>query len=119
MELYGDHLAAIINLDADNGTPDVATLEAACTSISNYVLQFNRSCNFVYFMTDGKSGFGSIQSVIRKFRRETVITGIGLAEAADSIKVTWGSNGIGVKNIKDLSGTLIRKIEYQIEDVLD
>lgn len=118
-DLYGDHLAAIVNLDADNGTPDVATLDAACTSISNYALQFNRSCNFVYFMTDGKSGSGSIRSVIRKFRREIVITGIGLAEAADSINITWGSNGIGVKKIKNLSSVLIRKIEYQIEDILD
>ena len=70
-------------------------------------------------MTDGKSGSGSIRSVIRKFRREIVITGIGLAEAADSINITWGSNGIGVKKIKNLSSVLIRKIEYQIEDILD
>lgn len=118
-ELFGEQLAAIIRLDADNGTPDVATLEAACSSIADYTTQFNRSYNFVYFMTDGKSGSGSIQSVIQKYRRDMVITGIGLADGADSIQKTWGSNAVSVWNIKDLSHTLIRKIETQIEDIFD
>lgn len=118
-ELYGEQLAAIVKLDADHGTPDVATLNAACSSITDYVAQFNRSYNFVYFMTDGKSGSGSIQSVIRKFRREIVITGIGLAEASRSIRKTWGSNAVGVQDIRELSSILIRKIENQIEDIFD
>ena len=118
-ELFGTQLAAIVELDADNGTPDVATLTAACSSLTDYTLQFKRSYNFVYFMTDGKSGSGSIQSVIKRFRRDIVITGIGLAEAAHSIKTTWGANAVCVPNIRDLSNILIRKIENQIEDVFD
>lgn len=118
-ELFGEQLAAIIRLNADNGTPDVATLAAACGSIADYTTQFNRSYNFVYFMTDGKSGSGSIQSVIQKYRRDMVITGIGLADGADSIQKTWGSNAVSVHHIKELSHVLIRKIETQIEDIFD
>lgn len=118
-ELYGDQLSRLVQLDADRGTPDVVTLNAACTSVADYADSFNRPYNFVYFMTDGESGSGSIQSVIGKFKRDIVITGIGLAGAADSISRTWGKNSVGVEDVSKLSDTLIRKIEDQIEETFD
>ena len=118
-ELYGDQLSRLVQLDADQGTPDVVTLNAACSSVADYADGFNRPYSFVYFMTDGESGSGSIQSVIRKFKRDMVITGVGLADAADSISRTWGKNSIGVEDVSKLSDTLIRKIEDQIEETFD
>ena len=115
-ELYGDQLSRLVQLGADQSTPDVVTLNAACTSIADYADSFNRPYNFVYFMTDGESGSGSIQSVISKFKRDMVITGVGLAGAADSISSTWGKNSVGVEDVSKLSDTLIRKIEDQIEE---
>lgn len=118
-ELYGDQLSRLVQLDADQGTPDVLTLNAACSSVADYADNFNRPYNFVYFMTDGESGSGSIQSVIGKFKRDMVITGVGLAGAADSISRTWGKNSVGVEDVSKLSDTLIRKIEDQIEETFD
>ena len=118
-ELYGDQLSRLVQLDADQGTPDVVTLNAACSSVADYADSFNRPYNFVYFMTDGESGSGSIQSVIGKFKRDMVITGVGLADAADSISRTWGKNSVGVEDVSKLSDTLIRKIEDQIEETFD
>lgn len=118
-ELYGDQLSRLVQLGADEGTPDVVTLNAACSSVADYADSFNRSYNFVYFMTDGVSGSGSIQSVIGKFKRDMVITGVGLAGAADSISRTWGKNSVGVEDVSKLSDTLIRKIEDQIEETFD
>ncbi len=119
-ELYGDQLSRLVQLDADQGTPDIVTLNAACSSVADYADSFNRPYNFVYFMTDGESGgSGSIQSVIGKFKRDMVITGVGLADAADSISRTWGKNSVGVEDVSKLSDTLIRKIEDQIEETFD
>ena len=118
-ELYGDQLSRLVQLNADQGTPDVVTLNAACSSVADYADSFNRPYNFVYFMTDGESGSGSIQSVIGKFKRDMVITGVGLAGAADSISRTWGKNSVGVEDVSKLSDTLIRKIEDQIEETFD
>lgn len=118
-ELHGDQLSRLVQLDADQGTPDVVTLNAACTSVADYADSFNRPYNFVYFMTDGASGSGSIQSVIDKFKRDMVITGVGLAGAANSISRTWGKNSVGVEDVSRLSDTLIRKIEEQIEETFD
>lgn len=118
-ELYGYQLSRLVQLDADQGTPDVVTLDAACSSVADYADNFNRPYNFVYFMTDGESGSGSIQSVIGKFKRNMVITGIGLAGAADSISQTWGKNSVEVEDVSKLSDILIRKIEDQIEETFD
>lgn len=118
-ELYGYQLSRLVQLDADQGTPDVVTLDAACSSVADYADSFNRPYNFVYFMTDGESGSGSIQSVIGKFKRNMVITGIGLAGAADSISKTWGKNSVEVEDVSKLSDILIRKIEDQIEETFD
>lgn len=118
-ELYGYQLSRLVQLDADQGTPDVVTLDAACSSVADYADSFNRPYNFVYFMTDGESGSGSIQSVIGKFKRNMVITGIGLAGAADSISQTWGKNSVEVEDVSKLSDILIRKIEDQIEETFD
>ncbi|MEA1878741.1 MAG: T9SS type A sorting domain-containing protein, partial [Bacteroidota bacterium] len=95
-DLMGADLQKTVLLNANQGTPDVVTLDAACTSMEKYADQFNRSYNFVYFMTDGQSGEGSIQEVIRRHKREMVITGIGLDSAAQTISQTWGNNAIAV-----------------------
>lgn len=118
-ELFGDQLAAVVQLNADQGTPDAVTLEAACSSVAEYAAQFNRSHNFIYFMTDGKSGAESIRPVIDRFRRDMVITGIGLAGAAQSIAQTWGVHAIGVAQVSKLSDMLIQKIESQINEIFD
>lgn len=118
-DLFGDELAQLVRLNADEGTPDVATLNAACESVGDFADQFNRPYNFVYFMTDGESGSGSIASVIDKFKRDMVITGIGLAGAALSIANSWGRNSVGVEDVRQLSDVLIRKIENQIEETFD
>ncbi len=118
-DIKGEDLEYIVLLKADKGTPDVVTLDAACGSVENYINQFNRSYNFVYFMTDGASGSGSIKNVIERYRRDMVITGIGLDRAAYTIKYTWGKNAVSVPDVKDLSEKFICHIEDQIEQTFD
>jgi len=118
-DLMGTDLQKTVLLNADQGTPDVVTLDAACTSMAKYADQFNRSYNFVYFMTDGQSGEGSIQEVIRRHKREMVITGIGLDSAAQTIGQTWGNNAIAVPDVNKLSDAFIRKMEDQIDQTFD
>jgi len=97
----------------------VETLEAAAESMRRFTDKFKRSYNFVYFMTDGQSGGGSIQEVIEKYKRDIVITGIGLADASRTIKDTWGNNALEVPEVRKLSEKFIRKIEEQIEQTFD
>ncbi len=115
----GDDLQRIVLLDADQGTPDVPTLEAACESMFRFTDEFNRSYNFVFFMTDGESGGGSIREVIEKYERDMVIVGIGLADAAGTIRETWGDNALEVPDVRRLSEIFIRGIERQIEQTFD
>ena len=118
-ELHGDQLSKLVQLIADQDTPDAVTLDAACRSVADYADRFNRPYSFIYFMTDGESESWRIQSVISKFKRDMVITGVGLAGAADSIFRTWGKNSVGVEDVGKLSDALIRKIEDQIEETFD
>jgi hypothetical protein len=118
-DVKGDDLLKIVLLNADQGTPDVETLEAAAESMRRFTDKFKRSYNFVYFMTDGKSGDGSIQEVIEKYKRDMVITGIGLAGASSTIKNTWRNNALEVPEVRKLSEKFIRKIEEQIEQTFD
>ncbi|MDR1515885.1 MAG: hypothetical protein LBS45_09330 [Synergistaceae bacterium] len=118
-ELRGDDLSKLVLLKADQGTPDVETLNAVCQSLIDYASRFNRSYNFVYFMTDGQSGSGSIKAVIEKFRREIVITGIGLGCAAKTIAAAWGGNSVAAEDIDRLSDVLIQKIQEQIWETFD
>jgi chemotaxis protein histidine kinase CheA len=118
-DVKGGDLQKTVLLNADQGTPDVETLEAAAESMRRFTDKFKRSYNFVYFMTDGQSGSGSIQEVIEKYKRDMVITGIGLAGAAKTIKVTWGKNALEVPEVRKLSEKFIRKIEEQIEQTFD
>ena len=118
-EMYGDDLQKIVLLAADQGTPDVATLEAACSSAETFMDKFKRSNNFVYFMTDGQSGDGSIKDVIKKYRNNLVIIGVGLAGAAGSIATTWGKNALAVPDTAKLPGLFIRKMEQQIDQAFD
>jgi hypothetical protein len=118
-DLFGDDLKKVVLLQADQGTPDVETLEAACASVEDFMDQFRRSYNFVYFMTDGQSGAGSIMKVIEKHKKNMVITGIGLDSAAQSISGTWGDNALEVPEVEKLPDLFMRKIERQIEETFD
>ena len=115
----GDDLQKMVFLNADQGTPDVVTLDATCASMERFSDKFQHSYNFIYFMTDGRSGSGSIQEVIKKYKRDMVITGIGLAEAANTISETWGKNAVPVPDVNKLSEAFIRKIEDQIDQTFD
>ncbi|MBI4812281.1 hypothetical protein HY798_02420 [Candidatus Falkowbacteria bacterium] len=117
--IAGEDLQKVVLLNADQGTPDVVTLDAACTSMEKFVNKFKRSYNFVYFMTDGQSGSGSIQEVIKKHKKDMVITGIGMAGAAQTIAQTWGRNAVEVPEVKKLSDAFIRKVEDQIDQTFD
>ena len=119
-DLVGDDLSQLVQLDANTGNSDAETLQAACQSMTEYADQFNRSYNFLYFLTDGLTTVGGpVLPVIEKFKRDVVITGIGLAGAADTINKTFGKNSVGVEDVSKLSDTLIRKIEDQIEETFD
>ncbi|PIR06238.1 MAG: hypothetical protein COV55_04625 [Candidatus Komeilibacteria bacterium CG11_big_fil_rev_8_21_14_0_20_36_20] len=118
-DISGDDLQKMVLLNADQGTPDVITLEAACTSMGKFTDKFKRSYNFVYFMTDGQSGEGSIQEVIKRHKKDMVITGIGMAGAAQTIAQTWGKNAVEVPDVKRLSDAFIRKVEDQIDSIFD
>jgi hypothetical protein len=118
-DIAGEDLQKVVLLKADQGTPDVVTLDAACTSMEKFANKFKRSYNFVYFMTDGQSGSGSIQEVIKKHKKGMVITGIGMAEAAKTIAQTWGRNAVEVPVVEKLSDAFIRKVEDQIDQTFD
>ncbi|MBU0456355.1 MAG: hypothetical protein KKA99_06255 [Gammaproteobacteria bacterium] len=109
----------MVLLIADQGTPDVITLDAASESMKRFSDKFQRSYNFIYFMTDGQSGSGSIQEVLKKHKRDMVITGIGLAKASNTISKTWGKNAVAVPDVSKLSEAFIRKIEDQIDQTFD
>jgi hypothetical protein len=114
-ELVGDDLKKMVLLNADQGTPDVVTLDAAGASMRQYLDTFKRAYGMGFFMTDGQSGSGSIQAVLKKYERDMTWTGIGMAGAAQTIAQTWGSNAVAVPEVKDLSNAVIRKIEEQID----
>ena len=118
-ELVGAELANLVRLNADQVTPDVVTLNAACSSLLDYADRFDHSYNFVYFMTDGASGEGNIRDVISTYRRYISITGIGLALAAHHIKDSWGKSAIAVEEVNELSTRLLQRIEDQVEEMLD
>lgn len=118
-DIAGEDLQKMVLLNADQGTPDVITLDAAGESMKRFSDKFQNSYNFVYFMTDGQSGSGSIQEVIKKHKRDMVITGIGLAEASNTISETWGKNAVAVPDVNKLSEAFIRKIEDQIDQTFD
>lgn len=118
-DIAGDDLQKMVLLNADQGTPDVVTLDAACTSMEKFTNKFRRSYNFVYFMTDGQSGEGSIQEVIKRHKKNMVITGIGMAGAAQTIAQTWGNNAVEVPEVKKLSDAFIKKVEDQIDSTFD
>ena len=118
-EAYGHDLEKLVLLQADQGTPDVVTLDASCKTTREYSQQFKQPYNFVYFMTDGQSGGGSIQDVTQRYKRDMVITGIGLADAATTIKETWGKNGLSVPDVNKLAEQFLRKVEDQIGEIFD
>jgi len=116
-------------------TPDIAALDAASTSIDKFAGQFKRAYKFVYFLTDGKTSdcevcdglrceshsvHGSIEEIIKKHKREsTVMAGVGIAKAAETVAKTWGKNAVEVPDVKRLSDAFIRKVEDQIDSTFD
>ena len=116
-------------------TPDIAALDAASTSIDKFAGQFKRAYKFVYFLTDGKTSdcevcdglqceshsvHGSIEEIIKKHKREsTVMAGVGIAKAAETVAKTWGKNAVEVPEIMKISEAFIRKVEDQIDQTFD
>ena len=62
-------------------------------------------------MTDSESGEGSIQEVIERHKKDMVITGIGLAEASQTIGQTWAKNAVEVPDIKNYLTFLLEKLK--------
>ncbi|MBP9820197.1 VWA domain-containing protein, partial [Candidatus Woesebacteria bacterium] len=116
-DVRGSELEKIVLLKADQGTPDVATLNAACASMNRYTAGMNPVYPFIYFMTDGESAEGSIQEILTKNRRNMVLTGIGLGSAADTINETWGKNGLAVKKVSELKRLFFDHLQRQIDEV--
>ena len=117
-ELVGDDLQKMVLLQADQGTPDVVTLDAGGASMRQYLDKFKRAYGMGFFMTDGQSGSGSIQEVIRRYP-EQVWSGMGMAGAAQTIAQTWGKNAVEVPDVKNLGNVFFRKLEDQIDATFD
>ncbi len=119
-DISGEDLAKVVLLDASIcNQNDELILTAACQSLQNYADQFTHSYNFVFFLTDGMVCEGSIPGVINNFRRDMVITGIGLQSGADTIHEHFGPNAIPVPRAEQLSQRFFDKIEQQIDDTFD
>jgi len=48
-----------------------------------------------------------------------IVTGIGMAGAAQSIAQTWGRNSLEVPEVSKLTKAFIRKVEEQIDQTFD
>jgi hypothetical protein len=120
-EAFGDDLKKIVLLQATIGNQqDTDLLNATYASQTRYADQFRRSNNFIFFLTDGLAcSRDSLHDMVDKFRKETVITGVGLAKGAETIKKEFGKNALEVPDIRKLSDLFIRKIEDQIDQTFD
>lgn len=120
-EAFGEDLQKIVLLQATIGNQqDTDLLRAAYTSQTRYSNKFKRTNNFIFFLTDGLAcSADSLHDLVQKFKKDTVILGIGLAQGADSIKKEFGKNAIEVPDSKQLSTKFIRKVEDQIDSTFD
>lgn len=119
-EIAGEDLAKVVLLNASIGNQnDELILNAACNSLQNYSDQFDHPYNFVFFLTDGLVCEGSIPGVISNYKRDMVVTGIGLQSGAATIRKHFGKNALSVPNVDQLSQRFFDKIEDQIEETFD
>jgi hypothetical protein len=120
-EAYGDDLQKAVLLQASIGNQqDTDLLRAAYASQTRYADQFKRSHNFIFFLTDGLAcSADSLHDLVNKFKKETVILGVGLAQGAGSIKKEFGKNALEVPDSKQLSTKFIRKVEELIDQAFD
>lgn len=120
-ESFGDDLQKIVLLQATIGNQqDTDLLRAAYTSQTRYADQFKSSHNFIFFLTDGLAcSADSLHDLVEKFKRETVILGVGLAQGAPTIKKEFGKNSLEVPDSTQLSTKFIRKVEDLIDTTFD
>lgn len=120
-EAYGDDLQKIVLLQASIGNQqDTDLLRAAYASQTKFADQFKRSQNFIFFLTDGLAcSTDSLHDLVQKFKRETVILGVGLAGGAQTIKKEFGNNALEIPDSRDLSNKFIRKLEDLVDQTFD
>jgi hypothetical protein len=120
-EAYGDDLQKAVLLQASIGNQqDTDLLRAAYASQTRYADKFKRAHNFIFFLTDGLAcSADSLHDLVNKFKKETVILGVGLAQGAESIKKEFGKNALEVPDSKQLSTKFIRKVEELIDQTFD
>lgn len=120
-EAYGDDLQKAVLLQASIGNQqDTDLLRAAYASQTRYADKFKRAHNFIFFLTDGLAcSADSLHDLVDKFKKETVILGVGLAQGAESIKKEFGKNSLEVPDSKQLSTKFIRKVEELIDQTFD
>ena len=120
-EAYGEDLQKAVLLQASIGNQqDTDLLRAAYASQTRYADKFKRAHNFIFFLTDGLAcSADSLHDLVNKFKKETVILGVGLAQGAESIKKEFGKNALEVPDSKQLSTKFIRKVEELIDQTFD
>jgi len=120
-EAYGEDLQKVVLLQATIGNQqDTDLLRAAYTSQTKFSDKFKRSHNFIFFLTDGLAcSADSLHDLVNKFKKETVILGVGLAQGAETIKKEFGKNALEVPDSKQLSSKFIRKLEELIDQTFD
>lgn len=120
-EAYGEDLKKSVLLQASIGNQqDTDLLRAAYASQTRYADKFKRAHNFIFFLTDGMAcSADSLNDLVNKFKKETVILGVGLAQGAQSIKKEFGKNALEVPDSKQLSIKFIRKVEELIDQAFD
>ena len=120
-EALGEDLQKIVLLKATIGNQqDTDLLNAAYASQTRYSDQFKRTHNFVFFLTDGLAcSADSLHDMVNKFKKETVILGVGLAQGAATIKKEFGKNALEVPDSKQLSTKFIGKIEDLVDQTFD
>ncbi len=117
----GDDLQKAVLLQASiDNQQDTDLLRAAYTSQTRYSDQFKRTHNFIFFLTDGLAcSADSLNDLVNKFKKETVILGVGLAQGAQTIKKEFGKNALEVPDSKQLSTKFIRKLEDLVDQTFD
>lgn len=120
-EAYGEDLSKAVLLQASIGNQqDTDLLRAAYASQTRYADKFKRAHNFIFFLTDGLAcSTDSLNDLVGKFKKETVILGVGLAQGAGTIKKEFGKNALEVPDSKQLSSKFIRKVEDLIDQTFD
>jgi hypothetical protein len=118
---FGEDLQKIVLLQATIGNQqDTDLLRAAYASQMRFAGKFKRAHNFIFFLTDGLAcSTDSLNDLVRKFKKETVILGVGLAQGAESIKKEFGENALEVPDSKQLSAKFTRKVEELIDQTFD